>query len=213
MNFAMASMDALQNWFFWTWKIGVSTKLGVVGSPLWSYQLGLQGGWMPKDPRTASGRCDAIGGAPNVPFDGTYQSWMTGGAGAGTIAATYAWPPASINGADAAVTLLHSYTSTGPVSTLPPPTLTAKATKSVDAGERLVRCAGYRRGSDADCRVHVPECVGRQWCGCSCRLWGRCCCCCGAGSRHLLPVLLLLPGRLLLLLLSMWQMRQLLDVV
>ncbi|KAK0212093.1 glycoside hydrolase family 5 protein [Desarmillaria ectypa] len=133
-NFAMASMDALQNWFFWTWKIGVSTRLGMVGSPLWSYQLGLENGWMPKDPRTAFGRCDAIGGAPNVPFDGTYQSWMTGGAGAGTISATVPWPPASLNGADAAVTLLPSYTSTGSVSTLSPPTLTAKATRSADVG-------------------------------------------------------------------------------
>lgn len=36
--FAEASMDALQDWWFWTWKIGNSTA-GKVESPLWSYQV------------------------------------------------------------------------------------------------------------------------------------------------------------------------------
>lgn len=41
--FSEASMDALQHFFFWTWKIGNSTA-GRVETPLWSYQLGLEGG-------------------------------------------------------------------------------------------------------------------------------------------------------------------------
>jgi hypothetical protein len=41
-------MDALQNFFFWTWKIGNSTQLGTSSSPMWHYQLGLQQGWIPK---------------------------------------------------------------------------------------------------------------------------------------------------------------------
>jgi len=41
-------MDALQNFFFWTWKIGNSTVLGTSSSPLWHYQLGLERGWIPK---------------------------------------------------------------------------------------------------------------------------------------------------------------------
>lgn len=36
--FAEASMDALQDWWFWTWKVGNSTA-GLVESPLWSYQV------------------------------------------------------------------------------------------------------------------------------------------------------------------------------
>ena len=41
-------MDALQDFFFWTWKIGNSTQLNTSSSPMWHYQLGLQQGWIPK---------------------------------------------------------------------------------------------------------------------------------------------------------------------
>lgn len=43
----LASMDALQNFFFWTWKIGNSTVLGTSSSPMWHYKLGLEQGWIP----------------------------------------------------------------------------------------------------------------------------------------------------------------------
>ncbi|EDR10975.1 glycoside hydrolase family 5 protein, partial [Laccaria bicolor S238N-H82] len=56
-TFALASMDALQDYFFWTWKIGNSSVSGTVETPAWSYQLGLENGWMPKDPRQAIGAC------------------------------------------------------------------------------------------------------------------------------------------------------------
>ncbi|KDQ56459.1 glycoside hydrolase family 5 protein [Jaapia argillacea MUCL 33604] len=128
--FTMASMDALENWFYWTWKIGVSSKTGIVSAPLWSYSLGLAGGWIPTDPRSAVGYCSSIGVA-NAPFPGTYSAWQTGGTGAGTIApaaqASYsAYPPPSLSGiaipADAS--LLYQYTSTGTPVTLPMPTFT-----------------------------------------------------------------------------------------
>lgn len=129
INFALASMDALQNWFFWTWKIGNSTTTGVVEAPQWSYQLGLQNGWMPKDPRTASGIC-----ANQNVWSPPLQAWQTGGVGAGQIPASvsssYAWPPATISNAGA-VTSLPSYTPTGTVATLPPPTFTLTSGKSV----------------------------------------------------------------------------------
>ncbi|KAG6334871.1 hypothetical protein ID866_4212 [Astraeus odoratus] len=129
MNFALASMDALQNWFFWTWKIGNSSSSGVVEAPQWSYQLGLQNGWMPKDPRAASGTC-----ADQNIWSPPLQAWQTGGAGAGQIPASasqaYAWPPATISNAGA-VTRLPSYTPTGTVATLPPPTFTVTSSKSV----------------------------------------------------------------------------------
>ncbi|EJF57265.1 glycoside hydrolase [Dichomitus squalens LYAD-421 SS1] len=138
LNFALASMDALGDWFFWTWKIGNSTTTNSVQAPLWSYQLGLENGWMPTDPRQALGKCASLGVAP-APFDGTFQSWQTGGAGAGTIApsatADLVWPPASITSVPAgSVTALPQYTATGTLSTLPPPTFSASVTASVGNG-------------------------------------------------------------------------------
>ena len=83
---------------------------------------------MPKDPRSALGTC----GAATNPFAG-YESWMTGGAGAGTMRTTYAWPPASINLAPAAAGL-PTYTTTGAISTLPVPTYTDSAGKPLGTG-------------------------------------------------------------------------------
>ena len=92
LNFQLASMDALQDWFFWTWKvcgiladlrsashyflqIGNDSVTGTVQAPLWSYQLGLEGGWIPPDPRKALGTCAALG--VNTPqFNGSFQSWQ-----------------------------------------------------------------------------------------------------------------------------------------
>ncbi|KAH9940545.1 glycoside hydrolase [Epithele typhae] len=139
LNFALASMDALGDWFFWTWKIGKSTA-GVVASPLWSYQLGLASGWMPADPRTAEGACGKFGATGDA-FDGAFQPWQTGGVGAGTIvpgalAAVPTWPPALKDlpegAADAAV---PRYTSTASAVTLPPMEVaTATVTASVGSG-------------------------------------------------------------------------------
>ncbi|KAJ6552610.1 hypothetical protein DFH09DRAFT_1319059 [Mycena vulgaris] len=97
-EFALASMVVVQDWFFWTWKIGPAVA-GVVRSPLCSYQLGLEGGWMPTDPRTAVGKCAAIG-VLGEQFPRIYSAWQTGDAGAGTIAAAATaqsgqWPPAT----------------------------------------------------------------------------------------------------------------------
>ncbi|KAK7030955.1 hypothetical protein VNI00_013902 [Paramarasmius palmivorus] len=132
--FALASMDATHDFFFWTWKIGNSLDNERVESPLWSYQLGYENGWMPTDPRESNGYCAALG--VNEPFDGTYQPWMTGGAGAGTIAATATagleWPPTSINGIPAgSMAFAPTYTPTAPIHTLPGPSVTKGAT-SVD---------------------------------------------------------------------------------
>ncbi|KAI0633647.1 glycoside hydrolase [Trametes polyzona] len=142
LNFALASMDALGDFFFWTWKIGESTTTNTVQAPLWSYKLGLEGGWMPKDPRAAAGTCQKFGVAPQ-PFDGPFQPWQTGGAGAGTIApeatASIApWPPtlAVAHVPTPSASLLPQYTSTGTPVTLPPQTLapTASVTPTVSAG-------------------------------------------------------------------------------
>ncbi|KAF8911676.1 glycoside hydrolase superfamily [Gymnopilus junonius] len=132
MAFASASMDALRDWFFWTWKVDNATS-GVVESPLWSYQLGLQGGWIPTDPRSAIGFC---GPSTGPVFDGTFDSWMTGGVGAGTISpdqtTQYPWPPVSLVNVTTPVTALPVYTSTGSIATLPAPTFTGANGNVVD---------------------------------------------------------------------------------
>lgn len=136
MQFALASMDALGDFFFWTWKIGNSTA-GIVESPLWSYQLGLQNGWMPTDPRMSIGTCAALGVSGPI-FDGTFLPWQTGGAGAGTIAPSstiqYPWPPPTISNVGVAASLLPTYTPTASIVSLPPPTLSPTPTKKVDVG-------------------------------------------------------------------------------
>ncbi|KAL6305370.1 glycoside hydrolase superfamily [Sparassis latifolia] len=152
-QWALESMDALQNYFFWTWKIGNSSTTGVVESPQWSYQLGLQNGWMPTDPRQADGLC-----SPTTPFDGTLESWQTGGANAGQVPATatasYPWPPSAISnsGYSTLVKAFPSYTPTGTMVTLPPPTMTASGT-SVSVGD------GWTNPSDtAMMNVAIASC-------------------------------------------------------
>ncbi len=92
---------------------------------------------MPKDPREALGTCATLD-VDGTDFDGTFLSWQTGGAGAGDIPAAstseFPWPPATIANAGAAVTELPSYTPTGTIVSLPPPTLTATSTGSIDVG-------------------------------------------------------------------------------
>ncbi|KAF7982868.1 hypothetical protein HWV62_25096 [Athelia sp. TMB] len=132
LNFALSSTDAAQ--------VGNSTA-GKVEAPLWSYQLGLEYGWIPKDPRQSLLQCAQLA-AFDSPFDGQYQPWQTGGSGAGVIAPTFIsqygqWPPTITGGFSAAeaASLLPMYTSTGTVATLPPPTLTASASRSISVGD------------------------------------------------------------------------------
>lgn len=117
-------------------KIGNSTA-GIVESPLWSYQLGLRNGWMPTDPRAALGTCASLG-VSGSDFDGEFQPWQTGGVGAGTIApsstSNFPWPPATISHVGVPGNQLPTYTPTGTIVSLAPPTLTASATASVDVG-------------------------------------------------------------------------------
>jgi glucan 1,3-beta-glucosidase len=88
----------------------------------------------------AIGTCVALGVSPQ-PFRGQYLSWQTGGAGAGTIAATSIatygqYPPATISGLIpiANEALLPTYTSTSAIPTLPPPTFSPTPTVSIGNG-------------------------------------------------------------------------------
>lgn len=120
-------------------QIGDSTVRGHMACPLWSYSHGLRGGWIPKDPRTAYGTCASLGGA-NVVFAGTYAASATGANPSASLAPEVSasfgqWPPTSINGVGAQVTLAPSYTPTGPIHTLSQPSLTPAPTPSADAGD------------------------------------------------------------------------------
>ena len=120
-----------------------------------SSQLGLQNGWMPKDPRQATGKCAALGDEAPQQFNGQFKSWQTGGAGAGTVSAaaasSAAWPPATISNANGPVSDLPMYTSTGSVVTLSPPTLTATPTRSISIGD------GWYDSSDTGSGVTVMQ--------------------------------------------------------
>ena len=89
---------------------------------------------MPTDPRSALGAC----GPPAGPTFTSFLPWMTGGAGAGVIAAAqtqpYPYPPVTLEDTPYSATLLPSYTSTGAISTLPPPTYTNTKGATINAG-------------------------------------------------------------------------------
>ena len=125
---------------------------GSIGSPLWSYKLGLDNGWIPTDPRKSQGKCAGLG--VNAKFDGTYLPWQTGGDGAGNIPATltvsYPWPPATISGAGGPPSLLPQYTPTGSISTLPPPTFT---------GTKVSIDGWYDNGDTMPAPTPIPGCA------------------------------------------------------
>ena len=74
MQYCMGQMDALADWFFWTWKISNSTVKGYPTSPHWHYKLGWEQGWIPKDPRAAQGYCAASASAAQASQVSTMHS-------------------------------------------------------------------------------------------------------------------------------------------
>ncbi|KAJ6547044.1 glycoside hydrolase family 5 protein [Mycena capillaripes] len=158
-TFAKASMDALQNWFFWTWKVGNSTA-GKIEAPHWSYSLGLENGWMPEDPRDAVGQC-----GNNAPFTGSLSAWQTGGAGAGAIPtdvqAALAWPPPSIafaGSVTSAASLLPTYTPSGTPITLPGPTFTPASGEPSASGSVNVGNGWTNPSDSAGMMVPIAGC-------------------------------------------------------
>jgi glucan 1,3-beta-glucosidase len=123
-----ATMDALGNTFFWTWKIGASNTTRRVMSPMWSYQLAIEGGWALADPRTSVGACTALG-STGMTFTGPLPLNQVGGSTTMSVPIldTFVWSPDSIGGFESAAegALLPKYTPTGPIPTLPVPNFTA----------------------------------------------------------------------------------------
>ncbi|RXW23184.1 hypothetical protein EST38_g2666 [Candolleomyces aberdarensis] len=107
----LAQMDALGDYFFFTWKVGVPTI------------------------RFSLGACKAVDEAYTPTWDGTYSAWMTGGDGAfvATDAAQYPWPPGTISntGTSSPTFVLPTYTATGSPITLPAPTFTDTKGKAI----------------------------------------------------------------------------------
>ncbi|KIY53213.1 glycoside hydrolase [Fistulina hepatica ATCC 64428] len=169
-EFSRAQMDAFGDWFYWTWKVGESTS-SIVESPLWSYKLGLELGFIPSDPRTALGKCAAIGVA-GTQFSGTYAASATGALG--TDPASYAlvssasaygmtWPPATVSGVDGATAAgseLPTYTATDVVSSLPAiVTLTVMATDSKESAYTISAAVGWYDSQDtASAPTPVASC-------------------------------------------------------
>lgn len=115
----------------------------------------MDNGWIPKDPRSSEGVCNAAGYVS--PFDGTYQPYQTGGKGAGTIAPTFTaaygqWPPTSLNGVDN-IRYAPTYTSSGAMPTLPPPVYTAKNGTQINGGD-----GWYDAADTAQAVVNITGC-------------------------------------------------------
>lgn len=101
------------------------------------FRLALQEGYMPRNPRDALGACTALvaeagAGVSMVANPApTLSSWMTGGAGAGTLlnqaqsASFGAWPPSSIGASPTPTAFLPTYTNTGKIITMSASTPTA----------------------------------------------------------------------------------------
>lgn len=128
---------------------GFSTQLGRIANPVWNYQLGLEQGWMPENPRTVAGACTSLVSENGFtvsmsPYPApTLSAWMTGGAGAGTMlnqtmsSQFAAWPPTALGATP--TEFLPTYTPTGSVMTMPVTTPTSypsgfASTGSIDDG-------------------------------------------------------------------------------
>ncbi|BEI86816.1 hypothetical protein CcaverHIS002_0701620 [Cutaneotrichosporon cavernicola] len=137
-----SSMDAFQNYFFWTWRIGNGTTTVPSPNPMWHYRLGWKEGWIAADPRTATGTCAKAG--VSVPqFGGTFSDPAMVGKGQvspdlpAAQTASYAWPPTQFTDiSQAQMNQIPQYTKTGTPITMPGPTYTnpAKPSETINAG-------------------------------------------------------------------------------
>jgi glucan 1,3-beta-glucosidase len=126
-----------------------NSNASTVEAPLWSYQLGLENGWMPPDPRASVGKCAALvsGQSTTSLTTYTYAASQTGGPAAPSaqppsLAQSFPWPPTTLSSLPPGLlypALAPTYTPTGAVSTLPMPSVT----KGVSEGD------GWARAADA----------------------------------------------------------------
>ncbi|MBW0518499.1 hypothetical protein O181_058214 [Austropuccinia psidii MF-1] len=141
-DLAATSQDAMQNSFFWTWKISQlnRAKDGLKPNPLWDYQLGLQQGWIRPDARKSLGACNLIAKkegttAPQQSWSGEFADWQVGAKANSPTTSTIdpaqvalygQWPPSHLlidpgkNAVYNNVNNLPQYAPTGPILTLTP---------------------------------------------------------------------------------------------
>lgn len=143
LNGAIAQMQSFRNFFFWTWKIGGSVRLaGLPPNPNWNYKLGLEQGWMPKDPNSqmknacAKLQQEGVSGISKTSLDWqtAFADYQTGSAASYAPAtSTYAWPPTSLYSSGTTNALgastLPSYTATGSPQLPPTPTYSVSMSK------------------------------------------------------------------------------------
>ncbi|PLW31189.1 hypothetical protein PCANC_23171 [Puccinia coronata f. sp. avenae] len=174
-DLAATSQDALQNSFFWTWRISHSIRTpDVKPNPMWDYQLGLQQGWIRPDARGSVGACALVAAqqgatAPVQPWSGKFADWQIGGGSdapriidPAQLALYGQWPPSQIfeqPGQTASypdVKNLPQYTPTGTPVILkpePPNPRDSPATTSIAPG------TGWANESDrAGWYIPIPDC-------------------------------------------------------
>lgn len=159
----MSSMDALQNFFFWTWKIGNSTQTpGVpMPNPMWHYRLGVQEGWIVSNPHEADGFCVSAGGVSPAPFDFKYSSPNMIGSSITPMAAAqtdqYAWPPTMVSYNAASMSAIPQLTQTGTITPLPMPTnVKPGSTETISAGNGWANTADARPAYTAVANCKYP---------------------------------------------------------
>ncbi|KAH7096203.1 glycoside hydrolase family 5 protein [Auriculariales sp. MPI-PUGE-AT-0066] len=135
--FWKAQWDALGDAFFWTWKIGPSMVSNKIEAPFWSYQLGLEQGWIGSDPRVSFGYCASLGVPESVTRTTTLKPNQIGqdANAVPSDANTYPWPPTAFFDVPIAANV-PQYTPTGTIITMPGPTFTdpANPKQTIDAG-------------------------------------------------------------------------------
>jgi glucan 1,3-beta-glucosidase len=126
LTYVSGAMDALQNYFFWTWKIGNSTNAALPQpNAMWHYRLGLQQGWIPEDPRSVVGHCIAAGVEPYEFYTYTAPGMTGADPNAQIQTGQFTWPPANFTDVGAGqMSSLPQYTPTATPVTLPGPTHT-----------------------------------------------------------------------------------------
>ncbi|KAI9605108.1 hypothetical protein H4Q26_003081 [Puccinia striiformis f. sp. tritici PST-130] len=174
-DLAATSQDAMQNSFFWTWKISRSIRTpDVKPNPMWDYQLGLQQGWIRPDARASVGACLTVAAqqgaaAPVQPWSGKFEDWQIGeGSNAprtidpAQIALYGQWPPKQIfvqqgeNPVYPDVNNLPQYTPTGTPVVLKPD---ASNSRGSSASGPIGPGTGWANDSDkAGWYVPIKDC-------------------------------------------------------
>ena len=116
---------------------------------------------MPPDPRKAIGICSKLG-ASDTPFDGTFQSWQTGGSPSATPATANiaSFPPTSIAGVQGNAAQLPLYTPTKSLISLPPPTFSPTPTPTRSGSASVsVGNGWFDKGDTSSLVTTIPGCV------------------------------------------------------